>query len=41
MDGQKINAAENYNTLYLDKQNIESQLSDKMKTIKALGSKDR
>jgi hypothetical protein len=36
MDGQKINAAE-YNTLYLDKQNIESQLSDKMKTIKALG----
>lgn len=36
IDGQKVLAAE-YNTLYLDKQNIESQLSDKMKTIKALG----
>lgn len=38
IDGQKVLAAE-YNTLYLDKQNIESQLSDKMKTIKALGAK--
>ena len=36
LDSQTVYAAE-YNTLYLDKQNIESQLSDKMKTIKALG----
>ena len=36
LDSKAVYAAE-YNTLYLDKQNIESQLSDKMKTIKALG----
>ena len=38
IDGQKVLAAE-YNTLYLDKQNIESQLSDKVRTIKKLGIK--
>jgi len=38
IDGQKVSAAE-YNTLFIDKQNVESQLAGKMKTIKALGIK--
>ena len=38
VDGQKISATE-YNTLYLDKQNIESQLSDKVVSLKKLGVK--
>ena len=38
LDSQTVYAAE-YNTLYLDKQNIESQLSNKLKTIKELGVK--
>ena len=38
LDSKAVYAAE-YNTLYLDKQNIESQLSNKLKTIKELGVK--
>ena len=38
INDQKVSAAE-YNTLFIDKKNIENQLSDKLKTIRLLGAK--